>query len=164
MEKLVSIIIPVYNVYQYLEKCLETVTSQTYKNIEVILVDDGSSDGSGAICDEYAERDERIKVIHKQNGGVSSARNAALEIVKGDFVCFVDADDYVIEEMIERLVNEIKKGYDIVQCGYMLLYGESVISAKTLIHCRDEYVGKTEILKAFFEEKIIFVIKATLKA
>lgn len=156
MESLISIIIPVYNVAQYLEKCLESVISQTYKNIEVILVDDGSSDESGVICDKYAERDERIKVIHKQNGGVSSARNAALEIVKGDYVCFVDADDYVVAEMVERLVNEIQKGYDIVQCSYVLLYDDRTVHAQISDFSEEEYHEKTQIINAFFTGRIVY--------
>ncbi len=153
MEKLISVIIPVYNVEQYLRKCLDSVIGQTYNNLDIILVDDGSSDGSAVICDEYAQKDDRITVIHKQNGGVSSARNAALNIIKGDYVCFVDADDYILPEMFERLLNEIQKGYDIAQCSYVFLYDDRTVSAATSVESR-EYFGKTEIINAFFTEKI----------
>lgn len=94
--KLVSIIIPVYNVELYLEQCINSVIYQTYKNIEVILVDDGSTDQSGTICDHFAEKDNRVTVIHKNNGGPSSARNAGIETSKGEFIYFLDSDDYKI--------------------------------------------------------------------
>ena len=91
----VSIIVPVYNVEKYLPKCIESILNQTYTNLEVILIDDGSTDSSGKICDEYARRDGRIKVIHKENGGNSSARNAGLDCCTGDFLAFVDSDDII---------------------------------------------------------------------
>ena len=93
-EKLISIIVPVYNVEKYLEQCLDSIIGQTYKNLEIILVDDGSTDSSGAICDRYAEQDKRIRVIHRENGGVCAARNTALEAVTGDYIGFVDPDDW----------------------------------------------------------------------
>lgn len=101
---LISVIIPVYNVEMYLEQCLDSVLSQTYHNLEVILVDDGSADTSGTICDQYKEKDARVKVIHKKNGGLSSARNAGLELAKGDWIGFVDSDDYLAPEMYEALL------------------------------------------------------------
>ena len=92
---LVSIIVPVYNVEPYIETCIQSLIRQTMGNIEVILVDDGSTDRSGELCDQYAEADERIRVIHKQNGGLSSARNAGISAAKGEYLLFVDSDDYV---------------------------------------------------------------------
>lgn len=110
MEKdLISIIIPVYNVEEYLDKCLESVINQTYNNIEIILVDDGSTDNSGKICDKYEEKDSRVKVIHKENGGQSEARNIALDEVRGKYVAFVDSDDYIKKDYIEYLYNLILK-------------------------------------------------------
>lgn len=102
-EKLISIIVPVYNVEKYLKECIDSVISQTYKNLEIILVDDGSTDKSGEICDEYSKKDSRIKVIHKENGGLSDARNVALDIAKGEYIGFVDSDDYVEKDMFETL-------------------------------------------------------------
>lgn len=109
MEELISIIVPVYNVEEYLEKCVESIINQTYKNIEIILVDDGATDNSGKICDELGKRDNRIKVIHKVNGGLSDARNAGLKIAKGEYIGFVDSDDYIAEDMFETLYNLNKK-------------------------------------------------------
>jgi len=105
MKDLISIIIPVYNVEKYINRCIDSILKQTYKNIEVILVDDGSTDNSGKICDEYSEKDKRIKVIHKQNGGQSEARNYALDIFEGEYVTFLDSDDYVSEDYIEYMYN-----------------------------------------------------------
>lgn len=108
-EPLISVIVPVYNNGDALKKCVESILAQTYKNLEIVLVDDGSADGSGDICDRYAEMDKRVKVIHQENGGVSKARNAALEIVTGDYVGFVDADDYIFTDMYETLLKNLRK-------------------------------------------------------
>lgn len=101
----VSLIAPVYNVEKFISKCLDSIFAQTHKNIEVILVDDGSSDSSGRIVDEYAQKDSRVKVIHKQNQGVSSARNSGLDIATGDYVCFADSDDFLEPDYVEYLLN-----------------------------------------------------------
>ena len=103
----ISIIVPVYNVEQYLSKCIESIIVQTYKNWELLLIDDGSSDKSGSICDEYAKRDNRIRVFHKSNAGVSSARNLGLEKAEGKWVTFVDADDWISNSLIESLYRPI---------------------------------------------------------
>ena len=115
---LISVIIPVYNVEKYLEKCINSVIGQTYKNIEIIIVDDGSTDKSGLICDFFAGKDTRIVVIHKVNGGLSSARNAGLDIAKGDYIGFVDSDDWIEPDMYECLLcNMLKENADISVCG-----------------------------------------------
>lgn len=103
----ISIIVPVYNVKAYLNTCFESIVNQTYQNIEIIVIDDGSTDESPAICDEWAKRDNRIKVIHKQNAGVSAARNTGIEIATGDYIGFVDSDDYIEPEMFEKLLENI---------------------------------------------------------
>lgn len=114
---IISIIVPVYKVEKYLKRCIDTIINQTYKNLEIILVDDGSPDNSGNICDEYAKKDGRIKVIHKENGGQSSARNAGLDIAKGEYIGFVDSDDYIDEEMYEKLIKiALDTDADIVEC------------------------------------------------
>ena len=117
-QPLISVIIPVYNVAEYLPQCLESVCTQTYQNLEILLVDDGSTDGSGRICDEWKSRDSRINVIHKENGGVSSARNEGLKMSKGDFIGFVDSDDWIEADMYEKLMKIIGTS-DAVTCGYM---------------------------------------------
>lgn len=106
---LVSVIIPVYNVEKYLRCCVDSVLAQTYTNLEIILIDDGSTDTSGKICDEYAQKDERIQVIHKANGGLSDARNKGLDICKGEYIAFVDSDDYLSKVFIEIVINAMKK-------------------------------------------------------
>ena len=107
-DKLVSVIIPVYNVKDYLSRCVDSVLSQTYNNLEIWLVDDGSTDGCSEICDEYVKNDERIRVIHKENGGLSDARNAALDAMKGDYLMFVDSDDFIHKDMISSLISILK--------------------------------------------------------
>lgn len=114
---MVSVIIPVYNVEKYLEQCVESVLNQTYRDIEVILVDDGSTDGSGAICDEYALQDARVKVIHKENGGLSDARNYGMDVASGDVISFIDSDDYVSPFFLEILYEALKKQ----ECGVAAL-------------------------------------------
>ena len=119
----ISIIVPIFNTEKYLAKCLDSIINQTYSNIEIILVDDGSSDSSGIICDEYALKDSRIVVVHKENGGVSSARNTGLDIATGDYIMFVDSDDYVAPQFCEiPLLIAIEKNADIVSFGYYRIY------------------------------------------
>lgn len=102
---LISVIVPVYNVEAYLPRCVDSILAQTYKNLEIILVDDGTKDASDKICDEYAARDPRVKVIHKENGGLSSARNAGIDIAKGEYFGFVDSDDWIEPEMYEQMLT-----------------------------------------------------------
>lgn len=116
---LISVIVPVYNVSEYLEECCRAIISQTYSNLEIILVDDGSTDGSDKICDYYEKLDDRIKVIHKPNGGLSSARNSGLEIASGSYISFIDSDDYPRQEMMEKLVSCFDSyDLDVVCCNY----------------------------------------------
>lgn len=119
MKDLISIIVPIYNVEKYLNKCIESIVNQTYENIEIILIDDGSNDNSGIICDEYAKKDNRIIVVHKENGGVSSARNKGLKIAKGEWISFVDADDWIEQIFCQTLLNKVtQEQADIALCGY----------------------------------------------
>ena len=114
-QPLVSVIIPVYNVEAYLCECIDSVINQTYKNFEIILVDDGSTDSSGKICDDYAEKDERVRIIHKENSGPSKTRNVGLECAKGKYIYFLDSDDYIELNALELLVNTAESdGADLV--------------------------------------------------
>lgn len=127
MKKLVSVIIPAYNIEKYIGRCLDSVLAQTYENLEIIVVDDGSSDDTGKILDDYEEKDSRIKVIHKENGGVSSARNKGLDMAAGDYIGFVDGDDLIAPEMYETLVNLLEEeDADIAHCGYQMVFPDRV--------------------------------------
>lgn len=124
-ESLISIIVPIYNVEQYLKRCVDSLLKQSYKNIEIILIDDGSPDNCPSICDEYAKDDSRIRVFHKTNGGLSDARNYGLKQSLGEFIIFVDADDYVDKNYISTLFeNIIKYKADISICSYYYSYNE----------------------------------------
>lgn len=123
---LISVIVPVYNVEDYIEECIDSLIHQTYKNIEIILIDDGSTDSSGDICDKYASQHSNIVVLHKENGGLSSARNAGLDIAKGYYIGFVDSDDFVHPEMYEKLEQGFSyEGVGIVSCGVQAYDGHS---------------------------------------
>ncbi|MCR5670834.1 MAG: glycosyltransferase [Butyrivibrio sp.] len=114
---LISVIVPVYNVEPYLMECLDSILGQSFSSFELIIVDDGSTDGSPMICDTYKNTDERIKVIHKENGGLSSARNAGLDIALGEYVCFIDSDDRIAPDFLEKLLDRInEKAADIAFC------------------------------------------------
>lgn len=119
-DPLISVIVPVYHVEKYLTKCVDSICSQTYDNLEIILVDDGGDDMCPSICDEYKKIDSRIKVIHKKNGGLSDARNAGLDIATGQYLYFVDSDDYIDDHTIEFLYASIvANGSDIAVCEYV---------------------------------------------
>lgn len=126
-EELISVIVPVYNVENYLDKCLESITNQTYRHIEIILLDDGSTDGSGIKCDEWAERDWRIRVIHKKNEGLSETRNKGLKEAKGKYIAWVDSDDYVDNQFLEKLYKLlIENNADMSMCNFYGLYGDTL--------------------------------------
>ena len=120
----ISVIIPVYNVEKYLKRCLDSVINQTYKNLEIILIDDGSTDKSGNICDEYAAKDKRIIVIHKENGGLSDARNKGLDICTGDYISFIDSDDWIENGFYEYVVNNVKDN-DLLIFDYYITNGKN---------------------------------------
>lgn len=156
MNDLISIIVPIYNVEKYLDKCIESIIEQTYNNLEIILVDDGSPDNCAEICDEYAEKDSRIVVIHKDNGGVSSARNTGLKVAKGSYIGFVDPDDYITDEMYERMLTTAKLcNADIVLCDYAFfgengdIYKDSIKGQGT---GRSEYIDQYQSQLLYFNE------------
>ena len=126
MKQLVSVIIPVYNVENYLDFCLSSIVNQSYKNLEIVLVDDGSQDKSPEICDMYAKKDERIKVIHKKNGGVSDARNSGVETASGEFITFVDSDDYVCQDYVKILLESVNEAEaDISSVGFEVVFTDT---------------------------------------
>lgn len=129
-EKLVSVIVAVYNIEKYLPRCIESIMAQTYSKLEIILVDDGSTDTSGSICDDYAGKDNRIVVIHKKNGGLSDARNAGLERASGDYIGFVDGDDWIEKEMYEAMYEACEKEKaQVAVCRYKQITKSGIIDA-----------------------------------
>ena len=124
MYDLVSVIVPVYNVAQYLDRCLNSLVMQTHSNIEILLVDDGSTDGSGELCDQWQRRDHRIRVFHKPNGGLSDARNHGMERASGDYICFLDSDDWYGLRFVEVLLGALlETGSDVAECDYVCTDG-----------------------------------------
>lgn len=141
MGYLISIIVPVYNVEEYVRECIESILAQTYQNLEIILVDDGSTDRSGAICDEYAEKDCRINVIHQKNGGVTSARKAGVAIATGQYIGFVDADDWIESPMYEHMLSIIlKTSADFVDSGPVQENGFARFPIPIRGNCNDIYI------------------------
>jgi glycosyltransferase involved in cell wall biosynthesis len=134
----ISIIVPVYNTAQFLPQCIESILQQTYKNLEIILVDDGSTDGSGMICDTYAKRDERIKVIHKKNGGLSEARNVGLQYATGMLIGFVDSDDLIHPQMYELLEWAMEKENSPIVFGTFLRFSEEEELKQPTHVCKDK--------------------------
>ena len=136
---LISIVIPIYNAEKYLHECLDSVINQTYKNIEIIAINDGSNDSSLDILNEYFNNDKRIKIYTKENGGVSSARNYALEKVNGDYIMFIDSDDYLVNKnVIQELINNLQ-GYDIIRFGNYDLKDNNLLENKQIYKLQDEY-------------------------
>ena len=148
---LISVIVPVYNVEKYLDKCIESIVNQTYKNLEIILVDDGSPDNCPQICDAWAEKDSRIKAIHKKNGGVSSARNAGLEIITGEYVTFVDSDDWIEQDYVSNIItSEHFDECDVIACGFTFEYAKDDL--KTFDY--ENTIIETDLLKRFIRDDI----------
>ncbi len=147
MNGLISVIVPVYNVKDYLCLCLDGLLEQTYEDLEIILVDDGSTDGSGEICEQYAQKDDRIRVLHKPNGGQSSARNMGIDIARGKWLTFVDSDDLVAPDMIEKLYAAIGDG-DIAMCDRQKFVDAPVQSSQPGVVTR---YSNMEFLPKIFE-------------
>lgn len=131
---LISIIVPVYNVENYLSQCIESIINQTYRNIEIILIDDGSTDNSGKICDEYAEKDSRIMVLHQSNGGHTKARQAGLAKSSGEYIAFIDSDDWIDNDLYEKMIRILNKfKVDIIESGHICEYGDKSIKELPVI-------------------------------
>lgn len=150
MEPLVSVIVPVYNIEKYIERCIDSITHQTYQNLKIILVDDGSTDASGRICDEYAANDSRIKVIHKANGGLSDSRNIAIDCAEGEWITLVDGDDFLADTAIESMYRAASmSGAQMVCCLYKLAYegqktnfSEGYAESKISVYSQEEALEK----------------------
>lgn len=129
IDKIVSVIVPVYNVEMYLDRCMKSITQQTYRNMEIILVDDGAKDKSGVMCDAWSQKDSRVVAVHQKNGGLSNARNTGIEKATGEYLIFVDSDDVVAPNMVEQLVELLEcEQADIAMCGVSHIFNESDIS------------------------------------
>ncbi len=153
-DSLVSVVVPVYNAEKYLIRCLDSVVAQSYRHIEAILVDDGSTDGSAGICDEYASKDSRFTVIHQSNKGPGEARNVALSHCSGEWICFLDSDDLMRQGMVERLYDVASRGYKLAMCSYstftnideirdeeLLETPSAAYGELTVDQCLDEFVS-----------------------
>ncbi len=153
--KKISVIVPAYNVKPYLKKCMTTIMQQTYQNLEIILVDDGSTDGTGTLCDQIAQKDPRIIVLHKENGGLSDARNAGLAICTGDYISFIDSDDYIELDMYECMIEEMKdEAVSMVTVGFI----ETEIDGKenVLVAQQKRKLTNEEALMNIFEDGEMF--------
>lgn len=154
---LITVIVPIYNVEDYLPKCIDSILCQTYSDLEIILIDDGSHDNSPKICDSYAKKDKRIHVIHKANGGLSDARNAGLDIAKGEYISFVDSDDYIEPKMYEKMYTFMEdKQADICICGYHEVdENGSVLKS---IKQPDQTVSREDIFHVLMQENVFYAI------
>ena len=148
---MISIIVPVYKVEKYLPRCIESILNQTYKDLELILIDDGSPDNCPQICDEYAKKDSRIVVLHQKNKGVSAARNAGLNLAKGEYIGFVDPDDFVVPEMYETMSGEMERQQvELAICGYDYFDENGNVDIKRLYKSREnELLTQKEIMNRF---------------
>lgn len=155
---ILSIIVPVYNVEKYLARCLDSILAQTFTDFELIAVDDGSPDNCGNILDKYALKDERVKVIHKENGGLSSARNAGIDVAIGEYICFVDSDDYVSNVFVDRLYTLIKENdADISQCCFKQTSNDTEVSSNGLEI--DTYTN-VEMIKNLYNQSYVTSVVA----
>lgn len=154
MNALISIVVPVYNAEKYLDKCIQSIINQKYSNLEIILVDDGSKDNSLGLCKKYAENDKRIKVIHKENGGVSTARNAGIESASGDFIAFIDSDDYIDENMYFNMMQKASEyKCDVVMCDCYKINGDK---KEVFTHdIRSGFYNKKHLYKEYFDKLLM---------
>ena len=154
---LVSVIVPVYNTEKYLHRCIDSILSQTFSDFELLLIDDGSTDQSGTICDEYARKDSRVKVFHKENGGVSSARNLGLDNTRGEWVTFCDSDDFIHKDMCRTLMNNIQEDEDadIIVCGVADYVNDEVIHRQesSIIQEVEIYSHREAVLKLLEDDE-----------
>ena len=153
-ESLISVIVPIYKVEPYLHRCIESIIAQTYRNLEIILVDDGSPDRCPEICDEFAQKDTRVKVFHKENGGLSDARNYGIQNSTGDYIGFVDSDDFIHENFYKKLLDMIKEhDADISICNMLRFKDYKEVLVNELLNCDSVVLTSIEALKALFTAK-----------
>ena len=156
----ISIIVPVYKVEKYLNKCVESIVNQTYKNLEIILVDDGSPDRCPEMCDEWEKKDDRIKVIHKKNGGLSDARNAGLDVMTGNYVMFVDSDDFISEVMCEKLIKIMRQNdVDMSVCGALRVYEDEEFN-RCENECTITLFKDEDVIAQLYDSKIEYIMTA----
>lgn len=148
---MLSIIVPVYNEKKYIRQCLDSILNQTYMDFELILIDDGSKDNSSYICDEYALKDNRVKVIHKNNEGLSATRNLGLKISKGEFISFIDSDDWIAKDMFQILMNNIVKYKADISCGQIVRKNSDVINDDNKVFKEIKTYSRNEYAKLFFK-------------
>lgn len=154
--ELISIIVPVYNVEKYLKKCVNSIITQTYTNLEIILVDDGSKDSSGEMCDEFSKSDSRIKVIHRKNGGLSAARNSGIEVYRGKYVTFIDSDDWIEPTYVEYLYYLLKKyNSDVSQCAFRYIDSKKKIYNKVTNSDYEEVYNSKDAIKNLLHSKYL---------
>lgn len=153
---MVSVIVPVFNVEKYLDDCIQSIVTQTYSNLEVILVNDGSTDESPLMCENWKKKDSRISVIHKQNGGLSSARNAGLDIAKGEYIIFVDSDDIIARDMVESLFNILDSNSDIdlSVCGIETFNDEDFSYRRPFMSIKSGIYSNTEFITKILSKKV----------
>ena len=171
---LISVIVPVYNMEKYLERCVDSILCQTYKELEIILVDDGSTDASPGMCDEYAKKDARIKVVHKENGGLSDARNAGLGVAVGDYIGYVDSDDWIEDDMYERMYKAcVENGAQLCACRYFCEFADRTLSGgsgraipllreellKIYIGGHDDYIIYNSVWSKLFKRELVDGVK-----
>lgn len=161
MSELITVIVPIYKVEKYLKKCVDSIRSQTYKNLEIILVDDGSPDNCPQMCDQYAKEDSRVKVIHKKNGGLSDARNSGIDIATGEYIAFVDSDDYISCDMIEKLYSRIiKDESDLVLCNIDFVDEAGNSIDMSTIQTDDKIIDEEKFWHEFYGVNYVYCVVA----
>ena len=152
VDSLISVIVPVYRVEQYLDRCVESITNQTYKYLEIILVDDGSPDNCPAICDEWMKKDHRVRVIHRENSGLSDARNAGISVAAGEYIGFVDSDDWISPEMYERLLDSMQKDGSDIACCSVEMFRDTDANRTFLVNPTNSVLNRQQAQLALLEE------------
>lgn len=160
MKPLISVLVPIYNVSEFLDNCIQSIINQSYENLEILLLDDGSTDNSGQICDKYSEKDCRIKVIHKKNSGVADTRNYGLSISSGEYYCFVDGDDYVHRDYVYCMYELLhEKNADISMCAYLYVWKDGRSKRTKNAQFSDDYIctdsGKTALREMLYSGKYV---------